>query len=101
MVANVRRCAGTNSGALRASPSRENVMQSLARLRTPVLSIAALSVALLACAVAFADQPGEKKGDTAAEAAAPAGATADAPHSDAHAADAPAKAATVTPEAKQ
>jgi peroxiredoxin len=67
------------------------------RLRTPVASLAALSLALLAGALVFADQPGQNKPDPAAEAAAPKQAPAD----DAAPAAAPKAAATVAPDAKQ
>ena len=71
-------------------------MQTLPRLRTPLLSLSALSLALLAAAVAFADQPGAEKPQ-------PAGASAPAaePAAQDDAAPAPQQSASVTPEAKQ
>ena len=68
------------------------------RLRTPLSSLAALSLALLAGALAFADQPEQKKQDAAGEAAAAKEAPAGDP---APAAAAQKVSANVTPDAKQ
>ena len=73
-------------------------MQTLPRLRTAALS---LSVALLAGAFAFGDQPEQKKPDRAAEPAAqpvPEPAAGQAAHEEA---PAPQQKATVSPEAKK